>query len=883
MRPTPARFVERLLAAAVGDADRADMILGDLHEEFVRRAARSTSRAHVWHAAQALRLAIRMTCLDRVRARRPFHDHQKGDTLMTSVLADLRYGFRSLRKRPGMTAVVAITLALGVGANATIFNVLDRLVLRPFPFDDPDRIVMLSETGPGIEYKKEAVSPANFLDWRRGADTIVHLTAMQWWDANLLDRGDPERVPGFQVSPGFFEALGMSPALGRGFVRDDETFGRHRVVVLGNTLWKRRFAADPGIVGRRITIDGEPYEVVGVASPRFAFPEGAELWAPLAFDPAKPVTRRSRYLTVIGRLAPGRTINDAAAQMDVMAARLAREYPDDNRDHGVATDTLTAGMMDVGLGPMLGLWQTSALIVLLIAAANIANLQLARATERRREIGVRMALGAARGRVLRELFTESLLLSVASVPFALAFAWLALYVIRIGMPAAIVRFVPGWESLGPDPRLLAFTIVVAVAAACLFGILPAAQASRSRVTDVLKDGGRTATGRHRLRRAIVVAEVALALPLLAAAGLSALGSYRIMNGPQGYDPSGVLTMKLVLPERRYPDEQSRRSFAARALEAIDGVGGVEHAAAINKLPAGGSTASRVIEIDGHPAPDPNNPPAVEYRLVTPALFGVLRIPIVRGRAFGAADREDGAPVAIVSESMAQRFWPGEDPIGRRVRVRNGQWMTVVGVCGDLIQDWFAARNEPTLYRPMAQSPTDSFGIVVRAAGDPSAIAGGVRQALLRVDPTQPVFDLKTMRRQLHERTIGLQYLTWIMAVFAVLSLLLAAVGLYAVMAYTVAQRRQEIGIRIALGASARHVVRHTVGQAIRLAGTGVAIGFVLSVLVGRLMEAGLLGVASSDARVFLAFAGVLMLSALGAAYVPARRAAATDPIAALRE
>jgi predicted permease len=367
-----------------------------------------------------------------------------------------------------------------------------------------------------------------------------------------------------------------------------------------------------------------------------------------------------------------------------------------------------------------------------------------------------------------------------------------------------------------------------------------------------------------------------------AAGLGVLGTHRFLNGPQGYDPDGILTMKLVLPQRLYPDDAARRRFVDRSMEALSAVPGVEHVAAVNNPPAGGSNSSRAVDIEGHPAPDPRNPPTVDSRIVTHDFFTAMRIPIQRGRGFTAADRETAAPIAIVSASMARKHWPGEDPIGRRLRIRNGPPITVVGICGDIIQDWFDRRNYPTIYRPMPQVPADGFGIMVRTAGDPATVAGAVRQALLRVDPAQPVFEMMTMRVRLKERTVGLQYLAAIMTVFGGLALFLAAVGLYAVIAYLVAQRRHEIGLRIALGATAANIVRLTVGQAARLTLLGAAIGLVLSVGLSRLMEAGLLGIASSDARVFAGFAAVMILTALLAGYLPARRAASIDPMIALR-
>jgi len=361
-----------------------------------------------------------------------------------------------------------------------------------------------------------------------------------------------------------------------------------------------------------------------------------------------------------------------------------------------------------------------------------------------------------------------------------------------------------------------------------------------------------------------------------------LGTNRFLNGPQGYNPDGVLTMKLVLPDRAYPDDAARRVFAKRALDAVAPIPGVQQAGLVNNAPATGSNSSRVVEIDGHPAADPQNPAEVANLVATPDYFAAMQIPIARGRGFTSADRDGAAPVAIVSESMARKYWPGEDPIGRRLRVTNGPWMTVVGISGDIIHDWFARRNVPTLYRPFEQTPSDYFSVVIRVQGDPGSVAAPVRQALLGVDPSQPVFDMMTMRRQLHERTIGLQYLAGVMGVFAGISLLLAAVGLYAVMAYMLAQRTQEIGIRMALGASRRDVIRLTVGDALKLAGGGAALGAALSVAFNRLMVAGLLGIASGSMGVLAAFAAVLMLTALAAAYFPARRAAALDPNSALR-
>jgi putative ABC transport system permease protein len=874
-RERPPLVAQWLLRRAVRDVHEREMILGDLYEEWPRR-----SRTWYWRQAAGIALHVLARRDDSVTRTNTI----QGDSVMRIWLLDVRFAWRALVKRPALSLVVAFTLALGLGANATVFELIDRLVLRPFPLPDVDRIVMLSETGPGIRYKREETAPANFVDWRARFDTLDNVAGMQWWDANLVYERQPERVQGYDVSAGFFETLGVRPTLGRTFLRDDEIRGRHRVVIVGDDLWKRRLGANPAIVGRALTVDGEQYEIVGVAPPHFQFPEGTELWAPLSFDAATAAKRDARYLSVIGRVKPGREIADVRAQAAVIGDRLARDYPVANRDIGIVVSTLRQGMQDEGLGPILSLWQASAAIVLLIACVNITNVLLAFATGRRREIAVRLALGASRGRLIRELLTESALVAALAVPLALAFGWLSLHAIRASMPPRIGRFVPGWESLGLDPRMVGFTVVVAIATSCLFGVLPALQAARSNVTEALKEGGRSvAFGRHRLRQGLVIAEMSIALPLLVAAGLGVIGAYRFILGPQGYNPEGVLTMKIVLPMRTYADAKAQLAFLRRSMDELAAVPGVERAAAVNIMPAIGANASRAMEIEGHAPPaKPSDLPQPDYRTATPEYLPLMEIPVRRGRGFTSADREGTAPVAIVSEAAARAYFQGADPIGRRIRLKGSEWITIVGVSGDIIHHWFDRRNAPTIYRPLAQDPQSFMCVVLKTSGDAGALSGPVREALLKVDPGQPVFEMMTMQRAVSENAIGLQYVAAIMAVFGIIALVLAVVGLYAVMAYLVTQRTHEIGVRMALGAAPRDVLRVTVGQALRLAGIGCVLGLVLSALLGKVMQAGLLGIASDDAKVSAIFAAVLILCATLAAYVPARRAAGIDPMAALR-
>lgn len=891
--PLPPRVAEWLLSLLVGPGSARDVVLGDLHEEFARFASRRRRLGHglaiLWYWREAARIGARLAWRRLARhvarpASLPGPLPYRGDSIMRTLLLDLRYAWRSLVKRPATSAIIVATLALGLGTNAAIFGLIDALVLRPFPLPDLDRIAFILQTRPGDGIgTQETVAPANFVDWKKQADVFDRLAAVESWDVNLAGVDEPERVPGVFVSADFFAVLGVQPALGRGFQDDEEVHGRHRRAVLSHTLWQRRFGSDPRILGKPVLLDTEAYEIVGVAPRGFDFPQGSQIWAPLAMTPEVAANRRTRYLTVLGRLAPGRTLEDAQVQMAVIAQRLEEQYPEANRDRGARVTTLIEGMKDPGLGPILLLWQASAAFVLLIACANIANLLLARGAERQRDLAVRLALGAGRARLVGQLLMESATLAVLSIPLALAVAAGALHVIRVAMPPRIIRFVSGWETMSVDTRSFAFTLLLALAAAAVFGIVPAWQASRQRVVDALKDGGRGSTsGRQRLRRGLVVSEVALSLPLLVAAALSLSSVNRFLYGPQGYDPNGVLVARAVLPDARYAEPDSRRQFTDRVLSRAAALPGVDAAAIVNVVPAGSNNSGRAMEIEGRPNPDPLNPPTVDYRAATPAFFDALRIPIGRGRSFTDADRVDGLPVAIVTESLAAHYWPGADPLGRRLRLGDGPWLTVVGVAGDVVHDWFGRRRYPTVYQPYAQAPTGSIVLVVRTAGEPASLGLPLTAAVRAIDPSQPLFDVMPMQRLLHERTIGLQYVAAIMGAFGLLALILAVVGVYSVMAYLVVQRTHEIGVRMALGADRRQVFRLTVGQTGRLAVLGVAIGLVLSVLAARFLEANLAGAISNDLRLQAGLAAVLIVSALLAGYIPARRASSIDPIVALR-
>ena len=570
--PAPPRVAERLLSATLG-AGWAETILGDLHEEHARRAATGRFAASVWYSTQALRLASRYgprALWRRMHVERPRAiSAPRGDSLMRTLGLDVKYALRSNLQRPWLAGLIVLTLALGLGANAAVLAMVDALIVRPFPFPDVDRILLLSDSARDSEYRREQVAPANFLDWKRQSNRVQRLSAFSWWDVNLVGRDEPERVQGFRVSADFFPALGVQPALGRGFLADEETPGRHRRAVIGHGLWQRRFGGEPAIVGRTITLDAEPYEVVGIAPQGFDFPMGAEVWAPLAFDATAAAQRTDRPLTVIGRLAPGASLEEARAEMTVIAERLQQQYPATNRDRGVRVYTFSEGMLDPGITPILALWQAAALFVLIIGCTNVVNLLLARGAERQRDIAVRLAMGADRRRVVRELLIESAMLALAAIPPTVLFAWVSLDALKGSMPASIARFVPGWTSMQVDLRVLAVTTLIALAAAVLFGIVPALQCTRPRLAETLKEGSRGATAgraRQRIRRGLVVAEITLALPLLVASAMGAIGAHRFLYGPQGYDPDRVLAMEMVLPQAAYKGNDARREFVERVLD-----------------------------------------------------------------------------------------------------------------------------------------------------------------------------------------------------------------------------------------------------------------------------------------------------------------------------
>lgn len=878
----PPRAAVWLAHAAIRDDDWRDVTLGDLREEFAALSeTRGLRTARRWYWRQVFGLAGSRAA-DAVLSflRSP------GDGFMRTWLHDARIAVRSLARRPLAAAIVLITLALGLGANAATFNMIDVLLLRPFPIKDVDRLVVFSENSPSDMFPKETISPGAYFEWKTRVTTFPHMAAFRWWDANLSDGDRAERIQGYAVTPEFFPMLGATAQLGRLLQPSDLAWGNHKQIVLSDGLWRRRFNARPEIVGSPIRVDGEPYTVIGVAPPRFDYPDGSDAWAPMAMSPKDAVGWTDHHLTVIAALPPGGSLDSAQAEMATIYEQQRQAQPDGTRGRQLVVRSFSAAMVDIGMPQVLYLWQAAAAFVLLIACTNIASLLIARAAERQHEMAVRLAIGAGRAQIMRQLLVESLALALIAVPAALGVAVLIVNLLKSAMPATLVRYVAGWQQLGIDGRTIGFTIAAAAVASLIFGLLPAVHASRVQLTSSITDGSRSMSAgrsRTRLRRGLVIAEIALALPLLVVSALSAVGANRFANGPQGYDPDGLVRMRMLLPEAQYQDAAARTHYIERLLENVSAIPNIERFGTTSIVPALSSNQSRVLKVDGVPE-DKDAPITVSFRAVSADYLATMRIPLRSGRTIMTGDRVDTERVVLVSESLARQHLGEGVVIGRRIRIGadDKNWATVIGVTGDVIDDWFANRHTPTVYVPMTQMPSTSVVLVARTTGDPAQLSAPLRAAVARTDPTVPPFTVMTMRDALYERTTGLRFIASLMAGFGVLALVLAACGIYAIMAHFVVSRRHEMGVRMALGATAPQILRLTLGQAGKLTAIGLVLGAAGALAFARLMESTLFGVVSLDAPLFGTITFALAAVALLASLLPARQASRVNAAGLLR-
>jgi putative ABC transport system permease protein len=810
----------------------------------------------------------------------------RGTRWFGDLLQDLRYGARMLTKNPGFTIVAVITLAAGIAANTTIFSIVDALVLRPLNFPNQERLVMVWERGDkGEGFYYGSVAAGNFNDWREQNGAFEQFAGIVGRSFNLTGAQQPEKFAGYAVSAGFFDALGVKPALGRTFLPGEDEPGRDQVVVLKHSLWERRFGADPNIVGRTLTLNSKTFTVIGVMPPDFNFPfNRGEIWSPLAFDDKAKQERHDHNMRAMGLLKPGVGIAQANADLDAISRRAQRLFPETNagRTAGVfdLTEDFTRESKDY-MPPLVG----AVAFVLLIACANVANMQFSRAFGRRKEIAVRLALGASRRRLVRQLLTESMLLALAGGVIGLLLSFWAVDLLKDATPEDFGRLIPGYNRFGVNRAVLLFTLATSMLTGVLFGIMPALQASKPDLNESLKEGAKgaaSADSRQRLRGAMVVAEIALSLILLVGAGLMIRSLVGMLRNDMGFNPHGVLSFQISLPDEKYSEAQ-RRGFYDQLLKRIETLPGVVGAGAVSIVPMSDQSAGRFFEIVGQPPFEKGKGPGGDYRIVTPGYFNVIGMSLRRGRDFTAGDNEQAQAVAIVNETFARRFLPNQEAIGRRV-IPSGtdNPLEIIGVVSDIKDQNLDSVPFPALYVPYAQAPQNGMGIALRAAAEPTALAGAARDEVMKLDPDLPVSNLKTLEQMIHEITTPKRLVTALMSVFAAIALLLAAVGLYAVMAYAASQRNHEIGVRMALGARSRDILRLITWQGLKLTLVGLALGMVGAFALTRVMEPLLYGVTPTDPLTFVMISLALAGAALLACWIPARRATKVDPMIALR-
>ena len=806
--------------------------------------------------------------------------------LLTDFLHDLRYALRMQLKNPGFTIVAVIALALGIGANTAIFSVVNTVLLRPLPYKDPERLVMVWEDASKHGYPRDTPAAANYVDWRDQSQSFEGMAAIADESFNLTGAGDPERLEGRGVSANLFPMLGVEPQIGRVFSASEDQPGSNRVVLLSYGLWQRRFGGNPNIVGQSLNLNGESHTVVGVMPARFQFPSSDDqAWVPIALTPEQAANRKRHYLQVVARLKPGVTLAQAQTEMSTIATRLQQQYPQSNTDLGAVVTSLHEHLVG-DIKPALLILLGAVGLVLLIACANVANLLLARAAVRQKEIAVRVALGARRLRLVRQFLTESVLLSTLGGIVGLVIAYTGLLLIRAFIPENISQA----REISLDLKVLGFTLFVSVATGVIFGLAPAIQSIRFNQSETLKEGGRdAATGGSgkRLRSVLVMAEVAISLVLLIGAGLLINSFMRLRNVDPGFRADNLLTMKIVLPEPKYREFERRQSFYTDLIQRVESLAGVKSAAVTTNLPLYRQGNSISVRIEGRPDPPPGQEQIVVTRIVSPRYFDTMTIPLLSGRNLTDQDISTSPNVAVISEAMARRFWPNEDPIGKRFaggRVRSDEdWINVIGVVKDVRQFELTAEPRPQIYISYRQAgffaPRD---LVVKTDVDPSSMAATVRKAVWEIDKDQPVSDIRTMEEILAESIARQRFSMLLLAIFAGLALVLAGVGIYGVMSYSVAQRTHEIGIRMALGAQTGAVLKLAVGQGMKLVIAGIVIGLIAAFALTRLMSTLLFGVTATDPTTFTLISLLLVAVAAVASYIPARRATKVDPIIALR-
>ncbi|HKS41991.1 MAG TPA: ABC transporter permease [Blastocatellia bacterium] len=803
---------------------------------------------------------------------------------MTTLLQDLRYTIRMLLKNIGFTVVAVLALTLGIGAVTAIFSVVNTVLLTPLPYAESDRLVFLWEGSPQIE--RMSVAYPNFVDWREQNTVFENIGVFRRQNYNLTGSGEPERLVGAMMSADLFDALKVEAAKGRVFINDEDKPGASPVVVLSHGLWQRRFGGDPNILDQSITLDGRAYTVIGIMPPDFLFPSRAELWTSVGQASTLPGWEsRGNHpgLQGVARLKSGVTVEQTREGMEIVAVNLEKQYPDSNTGNRIQIVPALESVVQ-SIRPALRVLLGAVGFVLLIACANVANLLLARATARQKEIAIRTALGASRWRIIRQLLTESVLLSIFGGTFGLLLAnWGVKLIIAISP-----NQIPRAREIGLDNRVLAFTIGVSVLTGIIFGLVPALQMSKPDLNETLKDAGRGSTGkRHVLRSALVVAEVALTLVLLVGAGLMIRSFYRLQQVDPGFNYDNLLTFNISLPQKKYAEDAQKINFYDQITEKIRALPGVQMVGLASGLPLGNNGWQTSFVVDGQPPPEPGQTPLTEAAAASPDYFRAMNITLLKGRGFTEQDTKDAQRVAIIDEEFARRYWPGEEAVGKRIRPGGNNpsnpLAEVVGIVRRVKMDGLNEdSNRVQSYYPFRQLAFGGMTVVVKTSAEPVSIVSAVRQQVLSVDPDQPIYNVNTME-QLRADSIEQEKLNLtLLGIFAAVALILAAVGIYGVMAYSVTQRTHEIGIRMALGARQSDVLGMVIRQGMKLAMGGLVIGIGGAWLATRAMASLLFGVSATDTVTFIAVPIVLAVVALVACAVPARRATKVDPMIALR-